>query len=538
MFQSIWLTIAGQIRAIETVLYAAMAQAGAVAITTGIVMLIFWVYAAWKIYEMWIVEADGSFTRKLWFLFTNYRRLMIVYLLVIAAPVLCGSLGGVARGFARQGRAKIEAAIPDIFGQLDVILKQASSVVSVAGVMLEAHGAGRDANSAGFLRSVFSSETATAAAAGATTGLVGGHYVPVVGHTVGAAVGAATGGVVGAVTAKQRISDDKRAAYQDSTSRVEDKAAQTRRSMRKLSEAQAEMAERNGDKKGAQAIREAGERAAKQSYKAAGASSAMMDAAVDGSDPVKIRAAQEKAIWTRIKAEWENAYKRSTLGGGSEKPNADAERWATYENSGKTPEAMQNLMNIMQTLVNDEMRAHDAARSWQDDVPSIGFKIIGILGGLICVAGVLAAGLNIFKAAYGAVLYCVGYIATVIFAVSIAMPLSSAFMLCFISDKTESYGRNFVNFMLSGVFGSMGMMLMAGVCGKLFQLTAQGILSQGDLRLHMVLQSTWSIGEFLLACVTMAGAMMIAGMAFTFIADFLKKGAAIGSGLFSGSFPH
>lgn len=527
MFLKIWLAVAAQIRAIESAIYQAMSGSGTMAVTTGVVMLIFWTYVAWKIYELWIAQADDTFTRKLWYIFNNYRRMMIVYLLVISAPVLVGSLGSVARGFAKQGRAKVEAPIPAVFTQVDNVLKQSTGMMQGVGTMLAAHAGGQDV-----------AEMTTLQWAGVTAGAIVSKQSASKGVFVPGA-----GNVIGAMQASYDAGGAKYAENYDRARSGLDRAVDGARDLGKLGrdvmKTQIQMADARGDKRFAQQLRDYQVQVQSRNLTALASATGMANSSLS---PEQMRRAEANALFMVIQEEWMEEAKAASFPDASGKPPAGTAgglRWKNFEAAGgwAKPEAVAALQSQIQAEVNSQMAARDQAKGWQKDIPRFGWEIIGVIGMLICAVGIIAAGINIFKAAYGALLYCVGFVATVVFAVSIATPLSSAFMLCFISDKTEPYGRNFVNFMLGGVFASMGMMLMAGAVSKLFLLTAQSILAEGAYRLSMVMIYTTSIGEFLLACLTTAGAMMIAGMAFTFIADFIKKGAAVGAGIFSGHFP-
>jgi len=160
-----------------------------------------------------------------------------------------------------------------------------------------------------------------------------------------------------------------------------------------------------------------------------------------------------------------------------------------------------------------------------DEIPRWGWWVIGFVGALICAIGAFAAGIQIFKGVYATLLHCVGFLAMVTFAVAVALPLSPAFMLCFASQKTEAHGRNFVNFMLSMVFSSMGLAFMVTAIGFLLGSIRTAMVSQASMDLLKVQTSTDDIGSFLFACLCYAGGLMVAGMAVTFIADFAKKGA-------------
>lgn len=519
MFEKIWMAVATQIRLVETAIYQAMAGTGAIAITQGVVTMIFWVYVAWKIYEIWIAQADDTFTRRLWFIFKEYRRVMVVYLLVITAPVLVESLGAVARGFARQGRAKVEAPIPDVMRQIDDVMKTSTTLMSGVGTMLAVHAGGQDVASLTTVQGV--------------KAVIKGSFNSGGGPTTTGVLATGVGSFVEAAKTYRSNFDSANAGL----GKASDGTGRLARLGTENLNAQIAMAQKRGDTKLVTDLQ------ALQKRNADAVSQAQMYGQATMQGPAAVRRLEMNELFMEIQNQWMSDFKTAQLPDPSTgKPaigTAGGQMWKAFDAAGgwSNPQAASTLQGQIQQAVNSEMAARDQARGWQKDIPRFGFEIIGIIGVLICAIGAIAAGINIFKAAYGALLYCVGFVATVVFAVSLAKPLAPAFMLCFITDKTEPYGRNFVNFMLGGVFASMGMAMMAGAVSSLFKLTAQTIISEGAYRLAMVQVNTGSIGDFLLACLTMAGAMMVAGMAFTFIADFIKKGAAVGAGIFTGHYP-
>jgi hypothetical protein len=516
LFFKMWSVVAFQIGTIEQTIYSAMAASGAVAVSVNIVIVIFWVYAAWKIYEIWIAQANDGFTQKLWLVLTQYRRAMIVYLLVIAAPVLISSLGTVALGFARKGRAAVVLNIPSTMGQIDAVLKTTTAMMPAMGAALETQVAGR------------SVATLTTAQMGAAT--VKAAFAP--GKNPAMSMGVVNY-VAGSVANMAKTFKTNLQNANATQTKASEATGQLTQSASNYMNAQIVAAQATGDTA----------MVANLQQKIQQMQQAQATGAATPQGPAAMRAVELNTVWMDLQNQWQQDYQNGKKPGADGKAGimtAGAEMWKTYEEGkAKDPTAAKSALDTkIQAAVNAEMASRDQAKGWAKNLPRIGFEIIGILGMLICAIGVLAAGINIFKAAYGALLYCVGFVAMVVFAVALAKPLSPAFMLCFITDKTEHYGRNFVNFMLGAVFASMGMCMMTTAVSSLFALTSQTLITEGAYRLSVVQLSTGSIGDYLLACLTMAGAMMVAGMAFTFIADFIKKGAAVGAGLFTGHFPH
>jgi len=516
----VWEAVLGQIEAMESVLYEVIGKAGMGGLTTGLIMLIFWFYVAWKIYELWIAQVDDTFTRKLWYIFNQYRRIMVVYVLVLAAPVLTMAVGGTATGFARSGRDSVVSACTPIFKTLDQLMGEAAGYMDSIGLQLAARAGGRD----------MASPTAWQWFKGGAQGAVDGMTLGTNQLIPGVQSGASS--IQGYM-----VENAARAARADANNllRVE-------RSARLAMDAQKALLAGAEKRKAPAAyiqklqdqMREmrAGLRSAEQT-------------AIYGTD---WEGSERKEIWYGLQAAWEADAVTLPIGMAQEEvarqlagksPGGQIFSQFQLQGGWGSPEgkAGEFLLSELSKATEAEIASRKASRGWQNDIPIIGWQIVGILGILIVLVGIIATAVNVFKAAYGVVFYCITFMATVIFAVGIASPLSPVFMLCFISDKTEPYGRNFVNFMLGGVFASMGMMLMAKTCAGLFVITSQYVLATGAYYLSQLIQHTDSMGSYFLACLTIAGALIIGGMAFTFLADFVKKGAAIGSGLFTGHFP-
>lgn len=520
LFSKIWEAVLTQIEAIEGLLYEAVQKVGMGGLTTGLVMLIFWFYVAVKIWELWLEAPSGTFNDKLLWIWRNARKAMVVYLLVITGPVLVMAVGGTAIGFARTGRQAVATSAKPIFATLDKLLDHTLGMMNSMGLQLAARAGGRD------VVSPTAWQWTKGGLQGAVDGMTLGTNMLIPGVEGGAAQ---IEGYIAENAGKAARADANNLLRVEQSAKI---ALDAQKAM--IQQAKIRGASKSYIDKLESQAREmrAGVRSAEQT-------------AIYGTNWEQ---AERKEIWYGLQAAWEAESKTLPIGMA---PEEVAKQLAGVSPGGQIytqflqqggwasegGKAGEFVLSELSKATEAEIANRRSQRGWQDNIPIWGWEVVSILGIGICCVGIILCGVNIFKAAYGAVLYTVTATAGIIFAVSMAGPLSPLFFLCFLSDKTEGFGRNFVNFMLGGLFASMGMMLAAKACGSVFTLLAQSLLAQGAYRISQIIQHTDSMGSFFMACLTSAGAMMVAGMAFTFIADFIKKGAAIGSGIFSGHYP-
>lgn len=513
---SIWNAILSQISNVQKTLNKAISASGPVGYTTLVVMTIFWVYAAYKIYECWIVAEDGSFTRKLHWIWTNYRRALIVYLLIIASPALISVPQTLAVGYAKTAQATITTGFQPIVATLDQLLSDATGLFGTVPSTL-AIRAGQS-TTLQILPSGWTGQLWSFTPGDTDSALVNRRF-----------------------TYTQRLADSAIAQQQALL-----KDAQTRfpNNTALISTLQARVNDLQTTLKGWNA----------PNGQIMGNAANMAGATGTGNTSTGDWRYQERqAIYFGLQKLWENEFDNTGVqivksqnaetavsSNASALKTIGAKNWMVFQIHGgwSDQQASDTLINQLTTETNRICKElEDERNSVESWIPKWGSQLAGFLGALICAGVVLMTAVNVIKSAYGAILHLVSFIATVIFAAAISIPLAPAFFLCFISDKTESYGRSFVNFWFSAVFASMGMCLMAHPMVAVWKLLAQSLLIDGQVALIQVLHNTDTLSQFAMSILIFAAYLVVFGMAFTFVGDFLKKGAAVGSGLFSGHFP-
>jgi len=142
-------------------------------------------------------------------------------------------------------------------------------------------------------------------------------------------------------------------------------------------------------------------------------------------------------------------------------------------------------------------------------------------------------GYNLMKEGFGVCMYIVGFVLMCRIGNAIAAPLAPVFMLCLISDKTESYGRSFISFYLSMLFASAGLQGMSYAVGHslLIMTNFAFAVATGNL-----IAATTVSGVFT-SVMKMAVIIYAAGMGISFMLQMVKRGAALGGGILGGSFP-
>jgi hypothetical protein len=142
---------------------------------------------------------------------------------------------------------------------------------------------------------------------------------------------------------------------------------------------------------------------------------------------------------------------------------------------------------------------------------------------------------SFLKDSFAYINYLLGFSIMARVAAAIATPIAGLFMLTLLSDKTESYGRNFINFWLSMVFSSIGLAAMAGVVAHAVGAINDLVIGAGVMKLAG-LAAAASFGDIFYGCCGAALAFFVAGGMFGFAMNLIQKGSAIGNGIFSGHF--
>ena len=501
MFEKIWLFIQAQMVGLQQSLEGALTRSGATAIGTGILMVIFWTYAAYKIYELWTAQADDTFIRKLFWAWKESRKAFVVYALMMAAPILVGTLGDVAKGYARKATKTVISSATPAFATVDSMVQDAKGLFNGLGAMLASNAGQTDLTR----RTLWQ------------------------------------GAKDFATTPGDELSSKEKSLLAEGGSAQNAAINFYRRGMdtQKAILAAAIASNRQDRIDAAQAAMRDYRKAAGEALDKASAAGAKVYVSNEAR-----REARKKEIWAAVQARWYDEY---TVG--MSLPEGDPKRdtegfwnWDYFSNGKEEPTYRRmHLTQQLNTTVEATLKAEEdrqaANNNWTGSIPEFGWRILGLVGAAVCMIAIIAAGVQIFKAAYGALMVCVGFVATITFGFALAAPVSPAFMLCFLSDKTEHWGRNFVSFILSAVFASMGLSLMVSGIGFLFRSITVVMLSQISLELLAVQAATVDLGEFIFAILRLGGIAMVSGMALTFAADLVKKGSAVGAGIFTGHFP-
>jgi hypothetical protein len=162
--------------------------------------------------------------------------------------------------------------------------------------------------------------------------------------------------------------------------------------------------------------------------------------------------------------------------------------------------------------------------------------LVGYLAGLIFILGIVILGVTIIKESFGIMTYVAGFIATIWVGAAIAIPLAPLFLMSFVSDKWESYGRTYVGFWMSMIFASAGLQAMCNLVGLLITAVKQPIgvkVAAG----YADFATATTGGSMLAAALYCAAGLVAIGMCLSFVLDLVKRGAAVGAAIWSGSFP-
>lgn len=501
MFVKVWLIVQAQMMALQQSLEAVLMRGSPAAISTGILLVIFWCYAGYKIYEVFSAAAGETFLQKLYWAWKEARRTFVVYVLVVAAPILVATLGTIALGYARKSTAVIARSATPAFARIDELVEEAKSLFDGLGAMLAANAGQMDLTR----RTLWQG---------------GSDALTVSGNEL---------------SSREKALLQEGGSAQNAAIKFFQKGIATQQAILEAAKASKNPARIEA----AQAAYNDYRRSAGEAMAKASGAGANIYLSVE-----QRRAKRKGEMWAVIQGQWYDQYLA-----GKDAPENDPKRatqgyqnWDYFTNGSESPDYRRMVLNgQLNTSVEAELKAEEdriaGNYGWTDKVPEMAWRFLGVVAACVCMLAILAAGLQTFKAAYAALMTCVGFVATVTFGFSMAGPLSPAFMLCFLTDKTEHWGRNFVNFILSGVFASLGLYLMCSGIGFLFRTITTAMIPQISLELMAVQAATVNIGEFVFAVLRLGGYAMLAGMAVTFVGDLVKKGMGVGAGLFTGHFP-
>lgn len=154
---------------------------------------------------------------------------------------------------------------------------------------------------------------------------------------------------------------------------------------------------------------------------------------------------------------------------------------------------------------------------------------------LIAGAGVVSFGITVIKQSFAGMSYLIGVYAMAAIGAAIASPVAGLFMFTLISDKTEQYGRNFISFWFSMVFGCVGLATMAGFLASVIKTTVPACIGLASASIIKIGGAT-DIKSLGLATVGVFAAFFGAGAVLSFLMGLLRRGVQAGTGFWSGSF--
>lgn len=167
----------------------------------------------------------------------------------------------------------------------------------------------------------------------------------------------------------------------------------------------------------------------------------------------------------------------------------------------------------------------------------ITIAVTGLAIFVYCIAMVAVGtfGLTVVKQAYQMLAYIVGIWAAVSVGAAIALPVCGLFMFCLISEKTEVYGRNFISFWFSMVFGCIGLATMAELVGQAIRSLMPLAIAPG-LQGIIAFSGANSFKTLAMGLVQIFLVFFAAGAALSYFCSLLRKGLNLGTGFWSGTF--
>lgn len=169
---------------------------------------------------------------------------------------------------------------------------------------------------------------------------------------------------------------------------------------------------------------------------------------------------------------------------------------------------------------------------FMDGLKYVGCYAAGWVLASIALLGIAGGGMAVLKEGFGAIAYLLGVVVAMSIGTAVAIPFAGLFMLSFLSEKTEAYGRNFVSFLFSMVFASIGLLAAAKVVAGFLTLVGSVGLNAAGLLMGKICVGDGNIVGAAFGC---AGVALGIGMFTSFIIEILKRGGAIGAGFWSGS---
>lgn len=480
MFKSLWDSVTELLKIGRLIMEANVV--GTMTVAGGLVMALFWLYAAYKIIELFGTYRGDGIGGTIWTVWEKARRPMTVYVLMFIGPILASVMTGMATGKALSGLNSMQSSVGNALARVDEFYSD--DATTMAGNIAEAvqsivqGGEGQDLS-----KGVSDVMDSLQKMARDEAAIKNGQKV------VGSNAGKSSddlkkdilAGVQGAYPlylkarelAMNRVSALKRQIDMVNTTMTpEHLLAGGRRTSQLVNELNAARTAR------------------------VNALTAQLDDAQKLRDGLK--------------------QQGQTLAGYSQK-------YGSASQSGGYS-------------IRDALTIVDLRGLYEDAVASLKLWYGGFLGLVLMLFPLLAAlsvGINVFKEGFQTCMYIVGFVVMCLVGNAIAAPLAPLFMLTLLSQTTESYGRSYINFFLSMVFASAGLEAMAILAGR--SLLALVNVAFSLTVLDSALATTY-LG--LLSGVLKSAAVIFAvGMAASFCLGLVKRGAALGSGILSGGFP-
>lgn len=469
MFESLWGKLDALFKLME--IFTTDSVASVLSVSGGIVMSIFWFYAAYKIIELLVTMRDlGGGEGLVWTVWTKARRPIVTYVLMLVGPVIVSGLAMQAVSHARNGKTVLNSHIGKSLGEVDAFwdtktIWMATNVNNAINQIVSGEAVGEDIREA--MREFQAAAEAERALAEASK---------------------ATGANVTALGAQA------------------------------AAKAKALFANAKGIQAGRASVAILKQRIAAKETEIAGTNAIF--------DPVRlgIKSPGQVAEMERAKAAQLKPLEDSLAAARVQLVASESTLLALESNLGiKTDDMGAGWSKLFAYFDN----------KWAAMKLTLSTIVAGLLMIIVYVA-VLALTVAIVKEGFGIMVYIMGFVAMAYAGLALAAPLAPIFMLAFVSERTEQWGRNYINFFLSMLFGAAGLEVMARLAGRTLYTLVNVILSMA-VYAPAGADTVWAVMS---GVIQVAAVIFIGGMGASFVLGLVKRGTALGTGLFGGSFSY
>jgi hypothetical protein len=403
MFKALWDSVSGLLTVAQAVMNANVV--GTMTVAGGLVLALFWLYAVYKIIELFSTYHGEGMGGSIWTVWEKARRPMVVYVLMFIGPILASVMTGMATSKATAGLNTMKTSIGqalarvDSFYSDDMMSLSFNVMQSVQNIVQ--NGSASDNGST--VDAALGEMSKYAAAQGGLKGLDPDKRKEVLQH----AIGAASLALQSATLLQDRI----------------DRLGQQRHS---VSEG-LDMSLFPGAAKTPQLTQQL----------------------------AQLRTSRLKAIDAQV----------SDLITRQGKLRSDAITLKGYiDQAGSPKEILADnftsydslFVGAIKELYNDAVMKIKTAYG----------QFLGLVFLFLPLIASVSVGISLFKEGFQTCMYIVGFVTLCLVGNAIAAPLAPVFMLTMVSNTTESYGRSYINFFLSMVFAAAGVEAMAILAGR------------------------------------------------------------------------